>query len=81
MTIDEVREILSTVRAVCNIVSIDVETHELALDLADRYRFSIYDALIVAAALRARCTALYSEDLQHGQTIERMTIQNPFRGT
>ena len=56
----------------------DVDTHELGLDIAERYRFSIYDSLIVAAALRAGCSTLYSEDLQHGQTIERLTIRNPF---
>ena len=37
-----------------------------------------YDALIIATALDASCTRLYSEDLQHGQRIERLTIENPF---
>ena len=40
--------------------------------------FVLYDALIVAAALEAGCTRLYSEDLQHGQQIEGLTIENPF---
>jgi len=30
-------------------------------------------------ALEAGCTRLWSEDLQHGQRIERLTIENPFR--
>jgi predicted nucleic acid-binding protein len=55
-----------------------VEMHEAAIGIARQYGFSIYDSLIVAAALRAGCSTLYSEDLQHGQTIERLTIRNPF---
>lgn len=50
-----------------------------ALDLQGRFRFSFYDSLIVAAALEARCSRLLTEDLQHGQQIDGMTIENPFR--
>lgn len=74
----ELREVLSAIRAVCSVNPLDVETHDLGLDVAERYRFSIYDSLIVAAALRAGCSTLYSEDLQDGQTLERLTIRNPF---
>jgi predicted nucleic acid-binding protein len=35
--------------------------------------------LIIAAALEAGCLTLYSEDLQHGQQIEGLTIENPFK--
>ena len=81
MTIPEVREILSTVRSVCVVKSVDVETHDLGLELAERYGFSIYDGLIVAAAVRAGCAILYTEDLQRGQVIENLTIRNPFVGS
>ena len=53
--------------------------YEHALSLQGRYSFGFYDSLIIAAALAAGCTRLYSEDLQHGQRIERLTIENPFR--
>ena len=49
-----------------------------ALDLRQRYQYSFYDSLIVAAALESGCTRLYSEDLQHGQQIEGLIIENPF---
>ena len=49
------------------------------LDLQARYGFSFYDSLIIAAALEAGCTRLYSEDLQHGQRIQDLVIENPFR--
>jgi predicted nucleic acid-binding protein len=78
MSISEIREVLSTVRAICAVKPLDIETHELALDMAERHRFSIYDGLIVAAAVRAGCTVLYTEDLQHGQMIEKLQIRNPF---
>ena len=78
VAITEIREILSAIRAVCSVKPIDVETHELGLDLAERYRYSIYDSMIVAAALRAGCTTLFSEDLQDGQRIETLIIRNPF---
>jgi len=54
------------------------ELYELALTTQSRYRYSFYDSLIIAAALEAGCSRLYSEDLQHGQRIEGLTITNPF---
>jgi predicted nucleic acid-binding protein len=78
MRIAEIKIILSNIRALCTVKPLDIATHELGLDLAERYRYSIYDSLILAAALRAGCSMLYSEDLQHGQKIERLTIVNPF---
>jgi len=49
-----------------------------ALTLARDHRFAFYDALIVAAAIDAKCRTLYSEDMQHGRTIEGLTIVDPF---
>ncbi len=74
----KIRKSLSAFRALFAVVALDIETHERGLDIAERYRVSIYDSMIVAAALRADCTTLYTEDLQHQQTIERLTIRNPF---
>ena len=78
MRVAEIKIILSSIRALCTVEPLDVATHELGLDLAERYRYSIYDSLILAAALRAGCSTLYSEDLRHGQKIEHLTIVNPF---
>ena len=78
MAIPEIREILSTIQAICIVKPLDIETHELGLEMAERYSFSIYDGLIVAAAVRAGCSILYTEDLQHGQVIDQLTIRNPF---
>ncbi len=75
----EIREVLEPVRAVCAVVPLTLETHDLGLQIAERYGFSIYDSLIVAAALRAGCRTLYSEDRQDGQTLDgRLVVRNPF---
>lgn len=59
---------------------LDLATHQEAVRLAERYGFGFYDALIVASALRAGCAVLYSEDMQHGLTVdERLRIENPFQ--
>ena len=61
-------------------VEITIETHEAALEIAQKYGLGIYDALIAASALEADCATLYSEDLQDGQVINgKLTIRNPFR--
>jgi len=76
----ETNEALDAVRANCEVVPLTVETHDLGRDLAMRHGFSVYDAMIVAAALLAGADVLYSEDLRHGLRVERkLTIQNPFR--
>lgn len=77
-TFREVRDILSILREVCSVEPLDIETHDLGLDLAERYQFSIYDSLIIAAAIRSGCSILYTEDLKAGQTIEQLRICNPF---
>ena len=75
----EIREVLEPIRAVCAVVPLTLETHNLGLHLAERYRFSLYDALIAAAALLAGCKTLYSEALQNGQSIDgRLVVRNPF---
>ena len=80
MSWTEVTDALDAIRVLCpSPMPITAEMHDAALRLARQYGFHIYDALIVAAALEANCTTLYSEDLQSGQVIDgRLTIHNPF---
>ena len=75
----EVREILDTIRAVCAVEPITVETHDRGLAVFERYKFSLYDSMLVAAALISGAKILYSEDLQHGQVIDnQLRVTNPF---
>ena len=80
MSWGEIGGVLRRVRQLCAVVPLTVETHDRALALAQRYRKPVYDALIVAAALLARCRSIYSEDMQHGQVFARqLTVRNPFK--
>ena len=79
VTTDDARRFLAEVlMPLCRIMPTQ-GLYERALDIRARYRYSFYDSLIIASALSGGCTRLYSEDLQHGQRIEGLTIENPFR--
>jgi predicted nucleic acid-binding protein len=79
MSWEETREALSAIRALCESPTpLSIETHEAALEIAARYGYHIYDALILAAALESHCEILYTEDMRNGQVIGPLTIRNPF---
>ena len=70
---------LEVIKDLCGrTIPLTIETHEAAVDLSRRHSFNIYDSLILAAAMQAGCTTLYTEDMQHGQTFGKLTIVNPF---
>ena len=81
MSWTEIRTMLRWVRLLFpKVLPITTGTHEKAVEIAHTYGYVIYDSLIVASSLEAKCSVLYSEDLQHGQVIEDLlTIRNPFR--
>ena len=60
-------------------VDVDRSLVENGWIIQDRYAFSWWDSLIIAAAQKANCSILLSEDLQHQQQIEGLTIINPFK--
>jgi predicted nucleic acid-binding protein len=78
---DKVRFAIQNIKALCpDPLPLTVDIHNEALTIAEKYGYRVYDALIVASALNARCTILYSEDMRDGQVIDhRLTIRNPFR--
>lgn len=82
MNWEEIGAAISIIRTLCpRILPLDAETHAEALVQAQRNNLSFYDALVVAAALRANCTTLWSEDMQHGRVIDgQLRIANPFMG-
>jgi predicted nucleic acid-binding protein len=76
---EETNAFLSLTRALLSVEPLTTAIHETGLFLAERYRLSIYDAMIAASALHANCDALLSEDMQHGAVLEgRLQIVNPF---
>ena len=75
----QITEAVSDLRVIFHPVrSIDMEAHINALAISESYEFNIYDSLIIASALQARCSILLTEDLQAGQVIDSVTIVNPF---
>ena len=51
-----------------------------AIDLHRLHNLSVWDALVVRAALNGSCSTLHTEDMQPGYAIEQLTIDNPFAG-
>jgi len=79
MNWDEVRAALDKTLVFCpNPVPLTQEIHFSAVEIAARYGYRIYDSLILAAAIEANCATVYTEDMQHSQTIGKLTIVNPF---
>lgn len=75
----EIHELLGLIRSLCPTQPLTMETHERGVSIAERYSLSIYDAMIVAAALLGGCALLYSEDMHDGLLIDRhVRVCNPF---
>lgn len=72
-----VRKIVEQI-AECQIVNTDWPLIISAIDIGIKNQISHWDALLVAAAVKLGCKVLYTEDLQHGQKINGVTIINPF---
>jgi predicted nucleic acid-binding protein len=82
MPLEEIREVLETVRDICLTQSLTVEDHNRACEIMEDYKLSFYDSVMIASALHADCKILYSEDLQHGQFIDKqLRVTNPFEGS
>ena len=74
----EAEQYLTTVFRPLLALQSSIAIYQAALQLAGSHRLNWFDALIVAAAQAGECKVLYSEDLQHGQTIGGLRIENPF---
>jgi predicted nucleic acid-binding protein len=75
----EVCGFLYGLRQLLEVRPLTIGDHDLSLSLIERYQFATYDGMIVASALRAGCTTLWSEDMHHGLVVEgQLTIRNPF---
>jgi predicted nucleic acid-binding protein len=75
---EEVEAVIAAVKSNASVVPLTVESHALAMELAQRHQLSFYDAHVVASALQAGAQTLFSEDMHHGLEIEGLRILNPF---
>lgn len=86
MNWSELTTLSHSLAKICEVSELTLKMHQLAIALAERYQFKIYDANIVAAAAQTRCEILYSEDMQHGLSVQipaqfgggLLSIKNPF---
>lgn len=76
----EIQEILTAVKATCTVVPLTVETHAKAVQIAQQYQLSFYDAHILSAALACAAHTLMSEDMHSGLVVQGLKIRNPFMG-
>jgi predicted nucleic acid-binding protein len=61
------------------VIQITTGLIEQGIDISILSRISFWDGLIIAAAVNAECSIVYSEDLNHGQIIRGVEIINPFK--
>jgi len=60
------------------VVPITPELIRRGIRLHERHRISFWDAVILAAAKELAATTVFSEDLNHGQTYDGVTVVNPY---
>ncbi len=77
MSTEEAEEIIALL-GVLQIVDIDLSLVNLAVENHKKYGISYWDSLIVAAAARAGCKRVMTEDLNHGQEYNSVLVENPF---
>jgi predicted nucleic acid-binding protein len=86
MSWEEIRTIHTALHKVCTVVDLTRRMQTLAMSLVERYKLTVYDANIVAAAALSSCALLYSEDMQDGLRVQippefgggAVAIKNPF---
>ncbi len=79
LPIDLLRDVINNISGIAYISLITLSTINNAISLTERYKYSYWDSLIISSALETGCDVLYTEDLQHNQTIKGIKIINPFK--
>ena len=74
---DSQRYLRQVLNPLCQVYT-DLPLLENGLNIQDKTGYSFYDSLILAAAIKANCAVLYSEDLHHGQIVKGVKIANPY---
>ena len=79
LSIKEAGEVVDLL-AILPVISLDLSMVRRAISAHERYGITYWDSLIVAAAERAGCTRIISEDLNSGQSYLGIMAVNPFLG-
>ena len=76
---EDTRAFLEGIKSLCPVEDLTIQTHQVGRALAAKYQLSVYDSMIVSAALIAGCTTLWTEDMHDGLLVEdRLRVVNPF---
>ena len=75
---EKIRFVVETMIDLCLVQNFTKGILLKASVLRDEYGISYWDSLIVATALEVECNQLYSEDMQHEQTVYGLKIHNIF---
>jgi predicted nucleic acid-binding protein len=75
----ETADLTKAVAKLATVESLTLDIHLAGIELSSKLALNVYSSMIVAAAISARCETLYTEDMQHGQSIDSIMICNPFR--
>lgn len=77
LSVEEAEGVIDLV-SILPVVGIDISLVRRAIATHRRYGIAYWDSLIIAAAERAACTHVLSEDLNSGQSYHGITVVNPF---
>lgn len=76
----EIETELDLIRALdMEVVAVTLAAHEAGVAMAWNHHLNIYDAVIIASAQQAGCDVLWTEDMDDGRRMDRLTIRNPFK--
>ena len=79
MSAEAVKTIQNDIRRISNVMYINEDIIDKAIELNDKYKFAYYDCLMLSSALDSHCGILYTEDMNNGQIIDGiLKIVNPF---
>lgn len=70
--------IRDNIMAIASVQNLNQNTYHESYRIREKYRFSFWDSLVIAAAIESRCSEIQTEDMQHGQRVGELTIINPF---
>lgn len=74
----QTKQIMHSLSENIPVVQVTPTLIENGIDISIKTQFSLWDSLMISAASFAKCTILYSEDMNDGQVIDGVTIKNPF---
>lgn len=77
LSVDEAQGLLNAF-SIMPVLEVDLAMVNRAVDTHKVYGISYWDALIVAAAERGRCSKILTEDLNDGQIYHGILVANPF---